>query len=150
MKVSKVMTAEACIASPDDSVETAAQMMAENDIGFLPVGENDRLVGMITDRDIAIRAVAAGYPPSTKVRDVMTYDVKYCFEDEDLDRVLGNMAENKVRRMPVLNRDKRLVGVLSLSDAAHQRSERKDVGDALDLIAQPGGEHRQTMTQPSA
>src|SRR6185436_12227971 len=94
------------------------QIMCECDFGFLPVRQNDRLVGMITDRDIAVRAVACGAPPLARVGEFMTDDVKYCYADDDLDDVLDNMADLKVRRLPVLNDDKRLVGVLSLSDAA--------------------------------
>jgi CBS domain-containing protein len=150
MKVSRVMSANAHIANPTDAIQAAARMMADHDIGFLPVGENDRLVGMITDRDIAVRAVAEGRSPTTTIREIMTTDVKYVFEDDDLDEVVANMAENKVRRMPVLNQDKRLVGVLSLTDAAHERSQYKGVGEALDQIAQPGGAHSQMTDGPMA
>lgn len=92
--------------------------MAVDDVGFLPVGENDRLVGTITDRDIVVRAVAEGKDGNATVRDVMTKDVKYCFEDEDIEHVAQNMGDIQVRRLPVLNRDKRVVGVVSLADAA--------------------------------
>ena len=92
--------------------------MAVLDAGILPVREGDRLVGMITDRDIAIRAVTAGRGPETFVREVMSPEVKYCFEDDDLDHVTRNMADLRVRRLPVLNMDKRLVGIISLGDVA--------------------------------
>ena len=92
--------------------------MAEIDAGALPVGENDRLVGMITDRDIAIRAVAAGQSPDAKIRGVMSKEVLYCFDDEANDDVARNMSDAKVRRLPVVDRDKRLVGILSLGDLA--------------------------------
>jgi CBS domain-containing protein len=119
MKISEVMTSDVEIASPDDTLQTGAKMMAELDIGVLPVGENDRLVGMVTDRDIAIRGVAGGQDvASMKLRDVMTKDVHYCFEDEDTGAVAGKMADWQVRRLPVLNRDKRLVGIVSLGDLA--------------------------------
>ena len=88
MKVGEIMTRGVEIASPDDTVQQAASRMAELDVGVLPVGENDRLVGMLTDRDIAIRAVAQGRGPDTKVREAMTPEVRYCFEDEDLDDVV--------------------------------------------------------------
>jgi CBS domain-containing protein len=148
MKVSRIMSTDAQIANPDDAIQAAARLMADHDIGFLPVGENDSLLGMITDRDIAIRAVAEGRSPTTKIRDVMTKDVKYVFEDDDLDEVVANMGENMVRRMPVLNRQKRLVGVLSITDAAHKRSQYQRVGEALDQIAQPGGAHSQMTDGP--
>ena len=89
------------------------------------MGENDRLVGMITDRDIAVRGVAAGMGPQAKVGDVMNLEVKYCFEDQEVDEVLRNMGELQVRRLPVLNRDKRLVGIVSLSDLATNGEARR-------------------------
>src|SRR3954452_633180 len=118
MKVGEVMTREVEMATPDDALQEAAGRMAELDTGVLPVGEGDRLVGMLTDRDIAVRAVAQGKGPDTKVRDAMTSDVKYCFDDEDCDQVIENMGDIKVRRLAVLNRDKRLVGIISLGDLA--------------------------------
>jgi CBS domain-containing protein len=118
--------------------------MAEDDIGFLPIADGERLVGMLTDRDIAVRAVAAGMAPTTPVREVMTRDVKYCFADEDLDDAAQNMGELQVRRLPVLNRDKRLVGVLSLADAALSYSSAV-AGKALCAIVEPGGEHSQDV-----
>lgn len=143
MKVTDVMTPTAQIVSPRDSLQTAARIMCDWDIGFLPVGENDRLVGTITDRDIAVRAVAGGYSARDRVGDFMTRDVKYCFADADLDDVLDNMRAIKVRRLPVVNRNKRLVGVLSLADAALEY-EPDAIGDALRGIARPGGAHSQT------
>src|SRR5262249_21149130 len=119
MKVSDAMTYDVQVATPKQSISDAARTMARIDAGVLPVGENDRLVGMITARDIAIRAVAEGKPPTTKVREVMSKEVLYCYEDQDLDEVAKNMADMKVRRLPVLNREKRLVGILSLGDLAH-------------------------------
>ncbi len=143
MKVSEAMTRDVRITSPDQSIREAARIMAEIDAGVLPVGENDRLVGMITDRDIAIRAVAEGKGPDTSVREVMTQDVKYCFDDEDTDDVARNMADQQVRRFPVVNRDKRLVGILSLGDLAVMEGARP-AGEALAGVSQPGGEHSQT------
>ena len=101
MKVSEVMTRQVAVAAPDDTLQKAAGRMAELDVGVLPVGEGDRIVGMLTDRDIAVRAVAQGKGPDAKVRDAMTPDVKYCFEDEDLDDAVRSMGEQKVRRLPV-------------------------------------------------
>src|ERR1043166_3133722 len=116
MKVHDAMTREVRIAGPQQSIQEAARLMADIDAGVLPVAENDRLVGMITDRDIAVRAVALGKPAATKVREIMSGEVLYCFEDEELTHVSRNMSDMKVRRLPVVNRDKRLVGLISFSD----------------------------------
>ena|SRR2546426_8447678 len=145
MKVAEAMSRDVCVASPDQSICEVACSMAEIDAGAIPVGENDRLVGMITDRDIAVRAVAAGKGPDTPVREVMTADVKYCFEDESLDHVAKNMAEQRVRRLPVLDRDKRLVGILSLGDIALSQG-KKAAGEAVSGVSRPGGPHSQTAT----
>jgi CBS domain-containing protein len=143
MQVSNAMTTDVKIASPSQSIRDAARTMAEIDAGALPVGENDRLVGMITDRDIAIRAVAAGKGPNTPVREVMTQEVKYCFDDDDVEDIAQNMADLKVRRLPVLNSQKRIVGVLSLGDIAISDGP-KNAGSALCGISEPGGAHSQT------
>jgi CBS domain-containing protein len=143
MLVNEAMTIDVKIANPKQTIRDAARMMAQIDVGVLPVGENDRLVGMITDRDIAVRAVAAGKGPETPIREIMTEEVKYCFEDDELDDITENMADIKVRRLPVLDRDKRLVGILSLADVALANGAGS-VGSALCGISEPGGEHSQT------
>ncbi len=143
MKVREAMTTDVRLAHPDRTVREAAQTMADQDIGALPVGENDRLVGMVTDRDIAVRGVARGLGPDAKIREVMSQEVKYCFEDEDLDDVAHNMGDLKVRRLPVLNRDKRLVGILSFSDLARHEDSQK-TGEAIHDISTPGGSHSQS------
>jgi len=144
MRVSDAMTANVRLASPQQTIAEAARLMAEIDAGALPVGDGDRLVGMLTDRDIAIRAVALGKSPQTTVQEVMSKEVMYCFADQDLDEVLQNMAEIKVRRMPVLNREKRLIGILSLGDVA--LVDDPDVtGEALSEISEPGGKHSQRL-----
>jgi CBS domain-containing protein len=143
MIVSEVMTREILVANPEQTVQQAARMMADIDAGVLPVGENDRLVGMITDRDIAIRCVAKGKGPDAKIRDVMSHDVKYCFSDQDIDEVTRNMAEIQVRRLPVVDRDKRLVGIVSLGDIA-TIGEAMEAGEALSGISMPGGQHTQS------
>ena len=142
MRVSDAMTREVRVASPGQSIRDVAKMMQEIDAGALPVGDNDRLVGMITDRDIAIRAIAAGKGPDTPVRDVMSSEVKYCFEDEDVQHVAKNMADIQVRRLPVVNRDKRLVGILSLGDLAV--NEGKAAARAVSGVSRPGGQHSQS------
>lgn len=144
MKVKECMTADVVIASPGDTICEAARKMAECDSGALPVGENDRLVGMITDRDIALRAVAKNMPPATPVRDVMSREVLYCFDDEDIEQVAQNMGEQQVRRLPVLNRDKRLVGIISLGDIA-LGAATPTTGEAVADISRPGGLHDQTL-----
>jgi CBS domain-containing protein len=143
MKVSKVMTRDVRLIEPSQTIREAAQLMAELDTGIIPVREGDRLVGMITDRDITVRGVAQGQGPDTSVREVMTDDVKYCFEDDDTNEVARNMADIQVRRLPVLDRDKRLVGIISLGDMAITEGASQ-VGDAVAGISQPGGEHSQT------
>lgn len=143
MKVGECMTRDVRIASPDETLREAARAMADLDAGVLPVGENDRLVGMITDRDIAVRGIGDGKGPDSKVREVMSQDVRYCFEDDDADDVLENMGEQQVRRMPVLNADKRLVGIISIGDLAGREEPRRS-GEALSEISRPGGAHSQT------
>jgi CBS domain-containing protein len=143
MKVSEAMSSDVKIVNPQQSIRDAASLMAQIDAGVLPVGESDRLVGMITDRDIAIRGVGADKGPGTPVREVMTKEVKYCFEDDDLDDVAQNMADIKVRRLPVLNHDKRIVGILSLGDIALTEGG-ETAGEALRGISEPGGEHSQS------
>jgi Predicted transcriptional regulator, contains C-terminal CBS domains len=143
MKVREAMTGDVRLANPDWSIRQAAQTMADEDIGALPVGENDRLVGMVTDRDIAVRAVAQGLGPDAKIRDVMSQEVMYCFDDEELDDAAQNMGDIKVRRLPVLNRDKRLVGIIAISDLT-RREDDKQVGETIADISAPGGAHSQT------
>lgn len=144
MKVSEVMSHRVEIASPSDSIQRAAQMMARIDAGVLPVGQDDRLVGMITDRDIAIRGVGEGRNPAdTPVNEIMTREVKYCFEDDDVGKVADNMAQLRVRRLPVLNREKRLTGIISLGDIAREHEPAR-AGSALHGIAQKGGLHTQS------
>jgi len=141
MNVSACMSTDVRLIGPNDTIQQAARAMKEIDAGFLPVEQNDRMVGMVTDRDICVRAVAEGKGPQTPVREVMTEEVRYCFDDEDIDDVAQNMSELQLRRMPVLNRDKRLVGVISLSDIAQADGADAQAGQALASIAQPGGAH---------
>ena len=143
MKVSELMTPDVEIVQPDDTLKTAAKMMADLDTGALPVGENDRLVGMITDRDITVRAVAQGRDPdSTKVRHAVSEHIRFCFEDEDTQEVSGKMSHWAVRRLPVLNRGKRLVGIVSLGDLATGGAEAESQ-KALEKISDaPPGKRR--------
>lgn len=144
MKVSDCMTRDVRVAAPTQSLREAASLMAELDVGILPVGDNDRLVGMITDRDIAVRGVACGRGPDATVSEVMTDTVKYCFADQSIEEVSRNMGDIQVRRLPVVDREKRLVGIISLSDIANGEGATDEAGEALRDIAQPGGEHSQS------
>jgi CBS domain-containing protein len=140
MRIANIMSRNVELVSPDETIREAAGRMKKIDSGALPVGEGDRLVGMITDRDIAVRAIAEGKGPQTKVRDVMTPDIKYCFEDEDVDHVAENMAELQLRRLPVMNRQKRLVGIVALGDLATEGS-LPVTAKALRGISQPSHGH---------
>lgn len=123
MNVKSCMTKKVELGDPKMSLFDAAKKMLEGNFGMLPIQENDRLVGIITDRDIAIRGVAKGCDPkSATVREIMSNKVLYCYEDQTLDEVAKNLAQNHVRRLPVLNRQKRLVGILSLDDLSKKSS----------------------------
>ena len=140
MQVKEVMTRGAECISPDATLQEAARKMKDLDVGPLPVcGDNDRLVGMLTDRDITVRAVAEGKDPrTTKVRDAMTEGVTYCFEDDDVAEAARLMREKQVRRLVVLNRDKRLAGIVSLGDLAVQTGGDQQVaGKTLEGVSQP-------------
>ena len=143
MKIADVMTAEVDVVKPDQTIQQAASFMLRADAGSIPVCDGERLVGMVTDRDIAVRAVAEGMGPDTPVRETMSDEVLYCFEDDDVEDVAAKMSESQVRRMPVVAReDKRLVGIVSLGDIS--RSNEHDIAAlALDGITDPGGEHSQ-------
>jgi CBS domain-containing protein len=138
MQVKAIMTSEVDLIDPEASVRAVAQKMRDDDVGAVPVAENDKLVGMVTDRDIVLRAVAEGADMgSYTARQVMSPNVLYCFDDQFPEEVLQNMRENQVRRLPVLNRDKRLVGMVSLGDLA-QHSPAALAGEALKGISRTG------------
>jgi CBS domain-containing protein len=143
MNVSDCMTRDVSVVGPNDTLQQAAKIMGQLDCGVLPVGENDRLIGMITDRDIAIRAVAEGKGPQTRVREAMTTEVRYVYEDDPISDATDTMAELQLRRLPVISRAKRLVGILSLGDIARE-DEPHQAGEALQGISRPGGPHTQT------
>ena len=145
MKISECMTREVETVKPDEPIRQAAQFMLSADAGSLPVCEGDRLIGMVTDRDIAVRAVAEGRGPDTPVREAMTDHVDYCYEDDEVEEVALKMSDAQVRRFPVLSReDKRLVGIVSLGDLT--RSDRDDAAKvALEGVTDPGGRHNQSM-----
>jgi CBS domain-containing protein len=137
MEIREVMTSDVRLVEPRTTLKDAAQMMREGGFGLLPIGENDRLIGTITDRDITIRAVAAGKDPgSTAVREAMSEGILYCFEDQSVDEVAELMGDRQVRRLPVLDRDKRLVGIVALGDLAIRHGADDDAGEALSEISQ--------------
>jgi CBS domain-containing protein len=143
MKVRDAMTLEVQLCTPDDTLKDAAEAMMSLNVGLLPVTDGDRLVGMVSDRDITTRGVAMGLGPDSAVRNVMTEDIKYCFEDQDIEEVAQNMGDIQVRRLPVLNRDKRLVGIIALGDIARVKSDG-GAAEALHQISRPGGQHAST------
>jgi len=145
MKVSEFMTQEVETVTPDQPIREAAQFMLRADAGAMPVSDGDRLIGMVTDRDITVRAVAEGRGPDTPVRDVMTEDLVFCFEDDEAEEVAMKMSDAQVRRMPVLSREgENLVGIVSLGDI--RRSDHSEAASvALDRITDPGGEHNQSQ-----
>jgi len=143
MRVAEVMSRNVQLASPEDRLQDVAKRMVSEDVGFMPVGENDRLVGTVTDRDIVARAVAQGRDGQCKVRDVMSSEVKFCYDDEDMDHVIQTLGALQLRRLPVVNRDKRLVGVVALADAA-RKTDPAGAGAGLSAIASPGGRHSQS------
>lgn len=146
MKIREAMTSEVRTVGLDATIREAARIMAETDVGALPVAAGDRLAGMVTDRDMAVRAIAIGKGPDTTVGEVMTNEVLYCFDDDDLADVCENMADMQIRRLPVVNADKRLVGIVSLADIADADVSRAQVaGEALEGITRPGGRHNQSL-----
>ena len=143
MKIRDVMTRDVRTTSPSATIREAARAMAEIDAGALPVAEGDRLVGMVTDRDIAVRGVGAGKSPEATVGEVMTHEMMYCREDDDIADVCENMSDIQVRRLPVVNDEKRLVGIISLADLANAADARA-AGNALEAISRPSSLHNQS------
>ena len=135
MKVSECMSRNVRLCSPDDSLREAARKMKECDAGAMPVGERNRLIGMITDRDIVVRALAEGKGPDTRVREAMSPHVYYAFDDEDLDAAAATMNQLKIRRLPILNRQRQVVGILSRADVWHSRKEDPGAAAALHDVA---------------
>jgi CBS domain-containing protein len=138
------MTRGAECIRPDDNIATAARKMRNLDIGALPVcGDNDRLAGMVTDRDITVRATAGGRDPArTRVRDVMTPGINYVFDDQDVQEAARLMQQKQVRRLAVLDHDKHLVGIVSLGDLAVKAGDEELSGEALEEVSQPAAPRR--------
>jgi CBS domain-containing protein len=138
MKISEILTPNPQCVSPSTTLVHAAQQMKTLDVGMLPVCESDHLIGTITDRDIVVRAIAAGANPvSTLVREAMTCEMIYCFDDEDIAEAALLMENRQVRRLPVINRNKRLIGIVSLGDLAVRTHRERLVGEVLEAISEP-------------
>jgi CBS domain-containing protein len=136
MQLKDVMTKNVQLTDPGTTLKSAAALMRDGDFGLLPVGENDRLVGTLSDRDIVVAAVAEGKDPnSTAVRDAMSEGIAYCFEDQSVDEAADVMRERQIRRLPVLNRDKRLVGIVALADLAVESGSIKPAAQALSGVS---------------
>jgi len=143
MHLKEIMTPHVEVIAPEASIYEAAQQMRHLDIGPLPVCEGERLVGMLTDRDITVRAVAEGRDPvTTLVREVMTPDLVYGFEDQDLEDAARLMEQYQIRRLPVLNRAKQLVGIVALGDLAVHPGQQPLAGEVLEQVSEPGTSRR--------
>lgn len=136
MKVREIMSRDVQVARPGDTLQNVAGRMAAGDFGFMPVAEGDRLIGTITDRDLAVRGLAGGANGATPVVEVMSRDVEWRRDDEDLKDVLKCMSDKRIRRLPILDKDNRLVGVVSLGDLS-TRVKEKYAGEALEEISRP-------------
>lgn len=132
-----LMSRDVKVIGPDMSIRDAAKKMRDGDFGMMPVGENDRMIGTISDRDIAIRAVAEGKDAGTKVRDVMSDGIAWAYEDDSVEQAAMIMSEHQVRRLPVVDREKRLVGIVALGDFAVESSEIRPTSLALSEISRP-------------
>jgi CBS domain-containing protein len=142
MKVSEVMTRDVQTVRPDQPVREAASFMLSADAGSIPVVDGERLIGMITDRDIAVRGVAKGYGPDTPVRELMTDEIICARDDDDVDDIASKMSEAQVRRLPVIDDQERLCGIVSLGDLSRDASEDA-AAEALEGVSEPGGRHQQ-------
>jgi CBS domain-containing protein len=142
MKVSEVMTSDVQTVTPDQSAREAASFMLRAEAGSIPVTEGDRVIGMITDRDIAVRGVAEGRGPDTPVRDLMSDDIICARQDDDVHDIAQRMSKEQVRRLPVLDENDRLCGIVSLGDLARE-SRGEAAQEALEGVSQPGGQHEQ-------
>ena len=142
MKISDIMSRDVQVARPEDTLRDAAETMARIDVGSLPVCDGRRLQGIVTDRDIVVRGLAKGLGADSTITQVMTEGVEYCFDDDDLVEVSDKMAASQIRRIPVVDRDKNLVGIVSLGDVARE-ARPAESGDVLEEVSQPGGNNLQ-------
>jgi CBS domain-containing protein len=138
MKLKDVMSREVQVVRPDATIQEAARKMAELNVGTLPICDGERLVGMVTDRDITVRAIAAGRDPkTTQIREASTDQIVYCFEDQDVREAARLIEEKQIRRLPVLNRDKRLVGIVSVGDLAVRTHDQGLAGEVVERVSEP-------------
>ena len=142
MKISDVMTTDVETVSADQTAQDAAKFMLRAEAGSIPVCDGDKVIGMITDRDIAVRGVAEGRGPDTPIRDLMTDGIVCAREDDDVQDVAAKMSEAQVRRLPVLDGNDRLCGIVSLGDLSRQ-TDGGSASQALEGVSQPGGRHEQ-------
>ncbi|MEO8675578.1 MAG: CBS domain-containing protein [Casimicrobiaceae bacterium] len=131
------MSRDVNVIGPDMTIGEAARKMSDGGFGMMPVGENDRMIGAISDRDIVIRAVAQGKGPDTKVRDIMSTGIRWAFDDETVEQAVALMSKHQIRRLPVVNRDKRLVGIIALGDFAVDGTDILPAAEALSKISEP-------------
>ena len=138
MTIRDIMTRDVQAVGPDDTIRRAAQLMDQLNVGGLPVCDGSRLLGMITDRDITVRATSAGLAPDRcTVSEVMTAEAHCCYEDDPVTAVARLMGERQIRRVPVIDRDDRLVGIVSLGDLATEAKDDRTAGTALERISDP-------------
>jgi CBS domain-containing protein len=142
MKISEVMTRDVETIRPDQTAQEAAKFMLRADAGSIPVTDSGRLIGMITDRDIAVRGVAKGYGPDTPVRELMTDDIVCARHDDDVEDIATKMSEAQVRRLPVIDEQEQLCGIVSLGDLSRE-TDTDTAAQALEGVSQPGGQHQQ-------
>jgi CBS domain-containing protein len=142
MKISEVMTRDVATVTPEQTVQEAANFMLKGDAGSIPVTDGDRLIGMITDRDIAVRGVARGRGPDTPVRELMSTGLVCARQDDDTEEVAARMSEAQVRRLPVIDESERIVGIVSLGDLTRE-TEGEEAHVALEGVSAPGGQHQQ-------
>jgi len=142
MKISDVMTRDVATVGPDQTAREAANFMLNSDAGSIPVTEGDRLIGMITDRDIAVRGVAKGHGPDTPVRDIMTSGIVCARESDSIEDVASKMSEAQVRRLPVIDDSEKLIGIVSLGDLSRE-TDGETAHHALEGVSAPGGQHQQ-------
>jgi len=135
--IKDLMSRDVQVISPDATIAEAARRMRDGDFGMMPVGEKDRMIGSISDRDIAVRAVAEGLGGDAKVRDVMSDHIRWAYEDESVERAAAIMGEYQIRRLPIVSREKRLVGIVALGDIAVREREPAPAAEALCEISEP-------------
>ncbi len=144
MRIREIMSPTVDSIDASSTIAETARRMASDDIGALPVLSGGRLVGMVTDRDIAVRAVANGVPPGAPISRVMSRNVETCGPDDDIGTALALMSREQIRRMPVCNAEQEVVGIIAIADAAEHAPDKKDVAETLADICEPHGQHCQT------